>query len=130
MIDFGINALKNFARETPEAHREATYDINRMNAEKITVSEASMIRLRDIMMSILKDMKEVYDSKPSDIDTSQLTEMMSVMFEQAEEIRQERPVTEEDMTNIVVNYLAQTGMGEKTQKILKELCLQMFKGTE
>ena len=46
-----------------------------------------MIRLRDIMMSILKDMKETYDSKPSDIDTSQLAEMMSVMYELVEEIR-------------------------------------------
>ena len=128
MIDFGIDALKDYARETPEARREATHDINRMNAEKITASEASMIKLRDIMMSILKDMKEAYDSKPSDTDTSQLTEMMSVMFEQAEEIRKERPVTAEDMSNIVVNYLAQTGLDEKAQKILKELCLQMFKG--
>ena len=101
-----------------------------MNAEKITASEASMIKLRDIMMSILKDMKEAYDSTPSDTDISQLTEMMSVMFEQAEEIRKERPVTAEDMSNIVVNYLAQTGLDEKAQKILKKLCLQMFKGTE
>ena len=113
MIDFGIDALKDYARETPEARREATHDINRMNAEKITASEASMIRLRDIMMSILKDMKEAYDSKPSDTNTSQLTEMMSVMFEQAEEIRKERPVTAEDMSNIIVDYLAQTGLDEK-----------------
>lgn len=75
-------------------------------------------------------MKEAYDSKPSDIDTSQITEMMSVMFEQSEEIRKERPVTAEDMTNIIINYLARTGIDEKTQKLLKELCLQMFKGTE
>ena len=70
MIDFGIDALKGYARVTPEARRETTYDINRMNAEKITASDASMIRLRDIMMSILKDMKEAYDSKPSDINNS------------------------------------------------------------
>lgn len=51
-----------------------------MNAEKITFSETSMmIRLRDIMMHI--------------------------MFEQAEEIRKERPVTAEGKTNTVVNHL-------------------------
>ena len=104
MIDFGIDALKDYARKTPKARGEATHDINRMNAEKITASEASMIRLRDIMMS--------------------------VMFEQAEEVRKERPVTAEDMSNIVVNYLAQTGLDEKEQKLLKKLCLQMFKVTE
>ena len=130
IIDFGIDALKDYAREIPEARREAAHDINRMNAEKITASEASMIKLRDIMMSILKDMKEAYDSKPSDIDISQLTEMMSVMFERAEEIRKERTVTAEDMSNIVVNYLAQTGLDEKSQRLLKQLCLQMFKGKE
>lgn len=80
-------------------------------------------------MSILKDMKKAYDSKPTDIDTSQLTEMMNIMFEQAEEIRKVRPVTAEDMSNIVVNYLAQTGLDEKAQKLLKKLCLQMFKDT-
>lgn len=130
IIDFGIDSLKDYARKTPEARREANHDINRMNAEKITASEASMIRLRDIMMSILKDMKETYDNKPSDMDTSQLTEMMNTMFEQTEEIRKKRPVTAEDMSNIVVNYLAQTGLDEKAQGILKKLCLQMFNGTE
>ena len=56
--------------------------------------------------------------------------MISVMFEQAEEIRKACPVTAEDMSNIVVNYLAQTGLDEKAQKIVKKLCLQMFKGIE
>ena len=101
-----------------------------MNTEKLTSTEASMTKLRDIMMSILRDMKEAYDSKTAYTDTSQLTEMMSVMFEQAEEIQKVRLVTAEDMTNIVVNYLAQTGLNEKAQELLKELCLQMFKGTE
>ena len=104
MIDFGIDALKEYARDNPEARIEANHDINRMNAEKITASETSMIRLRDIMMSI--------------------------MFEQAKEIRNERPVTTNDMSNIVVNYLAQTGLDEKAQQLLKKLCMQMFKGTE
>ena len=104
MIDFGIDALKDYARDTLEARRAATHDINRMNAEKITSSEASIIRLRDIMMS--------------------------VMYEQAEEIRKERPVTAEDMADIVVNYLFQTGLDQKAQKILKKLCLQMFKDAE
>ena len=122
--------LKEYARENPEARREANHDINRMNAEKITASEASMIRLRDIMMSILKDMKEAYDSKPSDIDTVQPTEMMSIMFEQAKEIHNERPVTTEDMSNILVDYLAQSGLDEKAQKIVKKLCLHLFKGKE
>ena len=75
-------SLNSFIWETPEARRKANHDINRMTAEKITASEASMNKLRDIMMSILKDMKKAYDSKPSDIDTSQLTEMISAMFEQ------------------------------------------------
>lgn len=130
IIDFGIDALKDYAKETPAARREANHDINRMNAEKITSAEASMIKLRDIMMRILKDMKEAYDSKPADIDTSQLTEIMNAMFEQAGVIRQERPVTAEDMTNIVVNYVAPTGLDKKTQELLKKLCLQMFKDAE
>lgn len=130
MIDFGIDALKDYVRETPEARREANHDINRMNAEKITASEASMIKLRDIMMSILKDMKEAYDNKPADIDTLQLTEMMNTMFEQADAIRQKHPVTADDMAKIVVDYFAQTGFDEKMQELLKELCLQMLKDAE
>lgn len=41
--------MKDYARETPEVRRDAVHDINRMNAEKITSTEASMIKLRDIM---------------------------------------------------------------------------------
>ena len=95
MIDFGIDALKDYVRGTPEARREATHDINRMNAEKITASEVSMIRLRDIMMSI--------------------------MLEQVKEIRNERPVTTEDMSNIIVDYSAQSGLDEEAQKSEKAL---------
>lgn len=130
IIDFGIDTLKDYAKETPAARREANHDINRMNAEKITSDEASMMKLRDIMMRILKDMKEAYDNKPADIDTSQLTEMMNAMYKQAEAIRQEHPVTAEDMSDIVVNYVAQTGLDEKAQKLLKTLCLQMFKSVK
>lgn len=72
----------------------------------------------------------MYENEPSDIDNSQLTEMMSVMFEQAEEIRKELPITAEDMSNIVVNYLAQTGLDEKAQELLRKLCLQIIKGTK
>lgn len=130
IIDFGIDALKDYTKEIPAALKEASHDINRMNAEKITSDEASIIKLRDIMMRILKDMKEAYDNKPADIDTSQLTEMMNAMYKQAEAIQQEHPVTAEDMSNIVVNYVAQTGLDEKAQKLLKTLCMQMFKSVK
>lgn len=126
LIDFGIDALKDYARETPEVRREANHDINRMNAEKISSTEASMVKLRDIMMSILRDIKEAYNSEPVDNDASQVTEMMNIMFEQAKTIRKERPVTAEDMSEIVVNYVAQTGLDEKAQKLLKRLCLQIL----
>jgi len=127
IIDFGIDTLKGYAMETPEVRRDAVHDINRMNAEKITSPEASLTQLRDIMMNILKDMKKAYDSEPADIDTSQLTEMMNAMYEQADVIRQERPVMPEDMAKIVVDHLAQTGLDEKAQELLGTLCLQMFK---
>lgn len=130
IIDFGIDALKDYTKETPAAQKEAIHDINRMNAEKVTSDEASIIKLRDIIMRILKDMKEAYDNNPADIDTSQLTEMMNTMYKQAEAIRQEHPVTAEDMSDIVVNYVAQTGLDEKAQKLLKTLCLQMFKSVK
>ena len=69
-------------------------------------------------------------SGSADIDTSKLTEMMSAMHGQAEMIRQERPVTAEDMANIVADYLAQTGLDEKSRELLKTLCLQMFTPAE
>lgn len=99
-----IDALKDYAWETSKISRKANHDINRMTFEKITSSEVSMIRLRDIMMS--------------------------VMFEQAEEIRRKCLVTAEEMSNIVVNYPVQIGLDEKAQKPLKKPCLQMFKCTE
>lgn len=130
LIGYGIDVLRDYARETPEARREAKHDMNRMSAEKVTSSEASLVKLRDIMMSVLKDMREAYASGSADIDTSKLMEMMSAMHGQAEMIRQERPVTAEDMANIVADYLAQTGLDEKSRELLKTLCLQMFTPAE
>lgn len=130
IIDFGIDTLKGYAMERPEVRRDAVHDINHMNAEKITSTEASMTKLRDIMMNILKDMKKAYDSEPADIDTSQLTEMMNAMYEQADAIRQERPVTPEDMAKLVTEHLAHAGFDKKTQELLMELFLQILKGVE
>lgn len=58
LLSGSINgALLSQIIEHPENRMEIIYDIRQLNAEKIGVDEADLNKLRNIFMSIMKDIK-------------------------------------------------------------------------
>lgn len=51
-------------KEHPENRMEISHDIRQLNAEKIGGDEADLNKLRNIFMSILKDIKADYGNAP------------------------------------------------------------------
>lgn len=68
VINLATASLKDFMKEHPENRMEISHDIRQLNAEKIGGDEADLNKLRNIFMSILKDIKADYGNVPQDIE--------------------------------------------------------------
>ena len=71
VINLATASLKDFMKEHPENRMEISHDIRQLNAEKIGGDEADMNKLRNIFMSILKDIKADYGNVPQDIEQTE-----------------------------------------------------------
>lgn len=58
-------------KEHPENRMEISHDICQLNAEKISGNKADLNKLRNIFMSILKDIKADYVNESQDIQETE-----------------------------------------------------------
>lgn len=97
VINLATASLKDFMKEHSENSMEISHDIRRLNAEKIGGDEADLNKLRNIFMSILKDIKADYENVPQDVSQNEFQEQLSAIKKQSDEIQAERPVTATDI---------------------------------
>lgn len=110
VINLATTNIKDFIKDHPENSKEARLDIRQLNAEKIGGDEADFNKLRNIFMSMLKDIKEDYGNEPKDISQTEFQEMLSSINAQGDEIQMEHAITEDDMANIVTSMLTGSGV--------------------
>lgn len=77
VINLATASIKDFIKDHPEKSKEARLDIRQLNAEKI--GEADLNKLRNIFMSMLKDIKEDYGDEPKDMSQAEFQEMLSAI---------------------------------------------------
>lgn len=106
VINLATASLKDFMKEHPENRMEISHDIRQLNAEKIGCDEADLNKLRNIFMSILKDIKTDYSNVPKDIEQTKFQEMLTKIKAQSDDIQAKRPVTETDIANITTSVLS------------------------
>ena len=105
VINLATASLKDFMKEHPENRMEISHDIRQLNAEKIGGDEADLSKLRNIFMSILKDIKADYGNVPQDIEQTEFQEMLSAIKTQSDDIQAKHPVTETDIANITASLI-------------------------
>ena len=103
VINLATASLKDMMKEHPENRMEISHGIRQINAEKIGGDEADLNKLRNIFMSILKDIKADYGNEPPDISQNEFQEQLSALKVQSDVIQAERPVTATDMADIVTS---------------------------
>lgn len=106
VINLATTSLKDFMKEHPENCMEISHDIRQLSAEKIGGDEADLNKLRNIFMSILKDIKADYGNGPQDIEQTEFQEMLAKIKAQSDDIQAKRPVTETDIANITASVLS------------------------
>ncbi len=106
VINLATASLKDFMKEHPENRMEISHDIRQLNAEKIGGDEADLNKLRNIFVSILKDIKAEYGNAPQDIEATEFQEMLAEIKTQSDDIQAKRPITETDIANITASFLS------------------------
>lgn len=77
-----------------------------------------MNKLRNIFMSILKDIKADYGNVPQDIGQTEFQEVLTNMKAQSDAVQSERPITEADVANIVTSMLSGMADLDKTETLM------------
>lgn len=112
VINLATASLKDFMKEHPENRMEISQDIRQLNAEKIGGDEADLNKLRNIFISILKDVKADYGNAPQDIGQTEFQEMLTEIKMRSNAVQSERSITEAEMANIVTSMLSGSGMAD------------------
>ena len=129
IIDIGTADIKDFIKEHPEYKIEGQHDIRRLNAEKVTGTEADLEKIKSIFLSMLKDIKKEYDIPQQDISAEELKKQMSNMKKQAMfQKKKKQSFNENDMAKIVMGMFQNIGMDldEYEQELFQKMMVHMF----
>lgn len=126
IIDMATASLSDFVKEHPDKRAEVREDLQFMSAQKLGEHEAEMEKIKNIFLSILRDIKKDIDSGKQPEKTASAAMIQAIQ----DEIRERDPktLTKDDVTEIVVNQLGLVApMGEKTTGLFRKLLKGMMK---
>lgn len=129
IIDIGTANIKDFIKEHPEHRIEGQHDVRRLNAEKVTGTEADLEKIKSIFLSMLKDIKKEYDVPQQDISTEELKKQIITMKKQAIfQKKKKSSFNENDMERIVMGMFQSTGMDldEYEQEMFHKMMVHML----
>lgn len=129
IINLATSSLKEFMKEHPEKRMEISHDIRQLNAQKIGGDEADLNKLRNMLMSIFRDIKADYNNVPQDIGQTEFQKMLEEIKAQADTVQAKHTVTATDMANVVISLIAgsnEADMDETETMMLHELLVHFF----
>lgn len=116
-------------KEHPEKRMEISHDIRQLNAKKIGGDETDLNKLRNILMSIFRDIKADYGNVPQDMEQTEFQKMLSEIKAQVDAVQATHTVTANDMANIITSLIAgsnEADMDETETMMLHELLVHFF----
>lgn len=126
IIDMATASLSDFVKDHPDKRAEVKEDLQFMSAQKLGEHEAEIEKIKNIFLSILRDIKKDIDSGKQPEKTASAAMIQAIQ----DEIRERDPktLTKDDVTEIVVNQLGLVApMGEKTTGLFRKLLKGMMR---
>lgn len=128
IIDLGTANIKDFIETRPELKIEGNHDIRKLNAEKITGTDADYEKIKSIFLSMLKDIKKKMDVPEKDITSEEFKNQLDSMKKQALTTKKKKTTFNEmDMTQVVMNMLANVDLDEYEKQKFQELTIHLLK---
>ena len=122
MINMVTTSLSEYAQQHPEHKSEVKQDIRFMNAQKLGEHEAEMERIKNIFLSILREIKRdiVNHHMPEQTANSELLQNIITSA------KENPPVTLNDVLSMVTDQMSQVvNMDDETKDMFKDLFLRM-----
>ncbi|WP_373249135.1 helix-turn-helix domain-containing protein [Mediterraneibacter gnavus] len=130
VIDMAVTDISQYVKSNPEKTSEGYKDIRKLNAEKVTGTEADLEKLKSIFLSMLRDIKKEYAEPQEDISSDEFQNQMKEMKKQAlQQKKKQHSFNENDMTNIVMGMLGGVDLDEYERQKFQELTLHLLKRT-
>lgn len=125
LLDMATASLSDLIKEHPEHRAEARQDIQFMNAQKIGEHEAEIEKIKNVFMSILRDIKTDMESGKPPEDTT-----AADMIQRIKAALPDKPPGQMTADDIAAAVTSQVGkavvMDEETTGAFQRLVKQMF----
>ena len=125
LIDMATASLSDLMKDRPEYRAEARQDMQFMNAQKIGEHEAEIEKIKNVFMSILRDIKGDMDSgeQPGEtVTAAMLQNIQNAAQEQKQELH-----TVDDVTALVTEQIGKVmPLDEETSEQFQQLMKMMI----
>ena len=125
LIELATASLSDLMKEHPEHRAEARQDLQFLNAQKMGEHEAEIEKIKNVFLSILRDIKKDMDSgeQPGEAVTAAMFQtMQDALAEQKQE-----PLSMDDVTAMIAGQIGQLlPMDEETTKQFQVLAKKMM----
>ena len=127
IIDLGTSNIKDFIEAHPEQKIEVNHDIRKLNATKITGTDADYEKIKSIFLSMLKDIKKKMDAPEKDITSEELRAQIKQIHKEATVAKRKNRLAENKMAEITASMLSQAQFDEEERKIFQDLLVHVMK---
>lgn len=129
LIELATASLSDLMKNYPERREEARQDLQFLNTQKIGDHEAEIEKIKNIFLSILRDIKKEMDSGEQPGET--ITAAMFQTMQEAMKDRQQEPLSMDDVTAMIAGQVGQLlPMDVETSDQFQQLMKKMIGQTE
>ena len=129
LIDMATASLSDLMKDRPEYRAEARQDIQFMNAQKMGGHEAEIEKIKNVFMSILRDIKGDIDSGEQPGETVTAAMLQTIRDALAEQ--KQKPLSIDDVTEMIAGQIGQLApMDVETTDLFQKLAKKMIEQTK
>ena len=125
LIEMVTASLSDLMKEYPEHRAEARQDLQFLNAQKMGDHEAEIEKIKNVFLTILRDIKKEMDSGEQPGET--ITAAMFQTMQEAMKNHQQEPLSMDDVTAMIAGRVGQLlPMDEETSDQCQQLAKKMI----
>ena len=125
LIEMATASLSDLMKEHPEHRAEARQDLQFLNAQKMGDHEKKKKKIKNVFLTILRDIKKEMDSGEQPGET--ITAAMFQTMQEAMKNHQQEPLSMDDVTAMIVGQVGQLlPMDEETSDQFQQLAKKMI----
>ena len=125
LIELATASLSDLMKEHPEHRAEARQDLQLLNAQKMGEHEAEIEKIKNVFLSILRDIKKDMDNgeQPGEAMTAAMFQTMQETMKD----HQQEPLSMDDVTAMIAGQIGKfLPMDEETAEQFRQLAKRMM----